>query len=106
MSNIGVRCINCENYSSQNDGHWCDSENRPMPLDKDDILLDAPCTYYKAKTMEAEHEPKTGHWIYHPDWEEDGGCPYECDNCGRCYDYPMNFCGFCGAKMEVGNETD
>lgn len=51
-----------------------------------------------------ERGRKTGRWIYHPDRENDGECGYECSNCGRCYDYPMNFCGFCGAKMEVEHE--
>lgn len=45
-------------------------------------------------------EPKTGHWIYHRDWKVEGECPYECSECGRAYDYEMNYCGYCGIKME------
>lgn len=53
-------------------------------------------------------QPKreTGRWIHHTDWERDGEAPYECDQCGRCFDYKMRFCGFCGAKMEIENATD
>ena len=29
---------------------------------------------------------KTGKWIFHKDWEDDGECAYECDQCGRTYD--------------------
>ena len=41
-----------------------------------------------------------GKWIYHSDWATDGECAYECNWCGRTYDYPTNYCGYCGAKME------
>ena len=40
-----------------------------------------------------------GEWIIHKDWLDEGFCGYECPKCGRCYDYAMNFCGFCGADM-------
>lgn len=33
--------------------------------------------------------------------ENEGECPYECSCCGRTYDYAMNFCGYCGAKMNT-----
>ncbi len=54
--------------------------------------------------LEAEPDRKKGRWIIHKDWLNEGFCGYECPNCGRCYDYPMNFCGFCGSPMEVENE--
>lgn len=44
--------------------------------------------------------PKMGKWIYHPDWEADGECAYECDQCGMGSDVDYNFCMRCGAKME------
>ena len=50
-------------------------------------------------TVDAE-PIRHGRWIYHSDWADDGECPYECPYCGRTYDYNMNFCGFCGAKMD------
>ena len=40
-----------------------------------------------------------GEWIFHQDWKDDGECPYECNWCGRTFDYDMNYCGYCGAFM-------
>lgn len=45
-----------------------------------------------------------GKWIYHKDWYRDGECPWECSECGTCYDYDMNYCGECGADMR-GDEV-
>lgn len=44
-----------------------------------------------------------GHWIYHPDWQEDGECGYECSECLRGVDVDYAYCPNCGAKM---NEED
>lgn len=63
----------------------------------------------RAVPLEVEVEPKrgkskTGRWIIHHDWIAEGECGYECSECGRCYDYGMNYCGYCGAKMERTEE--
>lgn len=42
----------------------------------------------------------TGEWIFHQDWKDDGESPYECNWCGRTFDYDMNYCGYCGAYMK------
>lgn len=42
---------------------------------------------------------KKGKWIYHPDWEDDGECPYECSECGMGSDYTTKYCPRCGADM-------
>ena len=47
-----------------------------------------------------ESERKTGKWIRHTEWEADGECGYECDQCGMGSDVDYNFCMRCGAKME------
>lgn len=44
-------------------------------------------------------EIKTYKWIYHEEYAIDGECAYECSNCHTCYDYDMNYCGYCGADM-------
>ena len=59
-------------------------------------LMTCLCDFLKADAEPVRH----GKWIYHSDWADDGECPYECPYCGRSYDYSMNFCGFCGAKMD------
>lgn len=41
-----------------------------------------------------------GRWIFHQDWKDEGECPYECNWCGRTFDYDMNYCGYCGAYMK------
>jgi len=40
-----------------------------------------------------------GRWIYHPDWQADGECGYECSACGMGSDVDYQFCMRCGAKM-------
>lgn len=42
----------------------------------------------------------TGEWIFHQDWKDDEESPYECNWCGRTFDYDMNYCGYCGAYMK------
>ena len=44
-----------------------------------------------------------GEWIFHSEWEE-YYCRYECSLCGRTYDYDMNYCGFCGARMKGADD--
>ena len=56
-----------------------------------------------APTVEAEPVRKA-HWIYHPDWEEDGECCYECSECGMGSEVDYDFCMKCGSKM-IGMET-
>ena len=46
-----------------------------------------------------------GEWIFHSEWEE-YYCRYECSLCGRTYDYDMNYCGFCGARMKGADDED
>ena len=57
-----------------------------------------------APTVDAE-PVKRGHWIYHPDWQADGECGYECSACGMGSDVDYQFCMRCGAKMD-GKEGD
>ena len=40
-----------------------------------------------------------GHWIYHPEWANDGECGYECSVCHMGSDVDYNFCMRCGADM-------
>lgn len=53
---------------------------------------------------EGKNDRPKGEWIHHEEWENEGGCGYECSCCGRTYDYDMNFCGYCGANMRGGAE--
>lgn len=41
-----------------------------------------------------------GRWIYHPDWQADGECGYECSECGMGSDVDYPYCMLCGARME------
>lgn len=41
-----------------------------------------------------------GKWIFHADWKHKGYAPYECNRCGRAFEYEMNYCGYCGAYMK------
>ena len=43
---------------------------------------------------------KHGRWIYHPDWQADGECGYECSECGMGSDVDYPYCMLCGARME------
>ena len=51
-----------------------------------------------APTIEPE---RTGKWIYHPEWQADGECGYECDQCGKGSDENYNYCPRCGAWMRM-----
>lgn len=44
---------------------------------------------------------KHGRWIYHPDWQADGECGYECSECGMGSDVDYPYCMLCGARMDV-----
>lgn len=59
---------------------------------------------YSDGYLKGKEERPQGKWIYHEEWETEGGCGYECSCCGRTYDYDMNFCGYCGADMRGGEE--
>lgn len=66
--------------------------------------LDTDTRPYNCPLVEVpsvDTERKTGKWIRRPEWEEDGGFSYECDQCGMGSDVDYNFCMRCGAKMEV-----
>jgi len=41
-----------------------------------------------------------GYWIYHPDWQADGECGYECSECERGVDVNYTYCPHCGVKMD------
>lgn len=43
---------------------------------------------------------KHGRWIYHPDWQADGECGYECSECGMGSDVDYPYCMLCGARIE------
>lgn len=46
-----------------------------------------------------------GRWIYHPDWQADGECGYECSECGMGSEVDYPYCMRCGAKMD-GKDGD
>ena len=46
-----------------------------------------------------------GRWIYHPDWQADGECGYECSECGMGSDVDYPYCMLCGARMD-GKDGD
>lgn len=60
-------------------------------------------TVYTARAYHVTDRPK-GEWVYHEDYKLDGECCYECSECGRMYDYKMNYCGHCGADMRGGED--
>ena len=45
------------------------------------------------------------YWIRHEDWEEEGGCGWECSECGMGSEVDYKFCMRCGARMDK-HETD
>lgn len=51
-----------------------------------------------------EPERKTGQWIYHPDWQADGECGFECSECGMGSDVDFPYCMRCGAYMRGEQE--
>lgn len=45
------------------------------------------------------------YWIRHEDWEEEGGCGWECSECGMGSEVDYTYCMKCGARMDK-DETD
>lgn len=58
--------------------------------------------------MLTEKERPHGKWIYHEDWYLGEESPWECSECGTCYDYGdnTNFCGECGADMRERGDRE
>ena len=44
------------------------------------------------------------YWIRHEDWEEEGGCGWECSECGMGSEVDYKFCMRCGARMDERKE--
>ena len=40
------------------------------------------------------------YWIRHEDWEEEGGCGWECSECGMGSEVDYKYCMRCGARMD------
>ena len=76
---------------------WCDEEYEIAERSqwRDDIEA--------IKSVPSAGRPR-GEWVYHEDYKLDGECCYECSECGRMYDYKMNYCGYCGADMRGEDE--
>lgn len=58
------------------------------------------------KAVEALKDRPKGEWMFHEDYRLDGECCYECSNCGRMYDYKMNYCGYCGSDNRGRRERE
>ena len=56
-----------------------------------------------APTVEAV-PVRRAHWIRHEDWEEEGGCGWECSECGMGSEVDYKFCMRCGARMDERKE--
>lgn len=52
----------------------------------------------KQPTVEAK-PIRHAYWIRHEDWEEEGGCGWECSECGKHSDDTC-YCPNCGARMK------
>ena len=68
----------------------------------DGSIVDGICE--KIDAIPSADRPQ-GKWIFHSEWEE-YWCRYECSLCGRTFDYEMNYCGFCGARMKGADDED
>ena len=71
-----------------------------FPVD-DEPMLTKSCVRMTIRQMPTVDAIRVrhGHWIYHPDWQADGECGYECSACGMGSDVDYQFCMRCGAKM-------
>ena len=61
-----------------------------------DLLIDGIVSLPTVDAVPVKH----GRWIYHPDWQADGECGYECSECGMGSDVDYPYCMLCGARME------
>jgi len=67
--------------------------------DNDEIIFVTKNFKEMTKTKQME-KIMHGYWIYHPDWQADGECGYECSECERGVDLNYTYCPHCGAKMD------
>lgn len=67
--------------------------------DNDEIIFVTKNFEEMTKTKQME-KIMHGYWIYHPDWQADGECGYECSECERGVDLNYTYCPHCGAKMD------
>lgn len=60
---------------------------------------------YNAPTVDAE-PVRHAYWIRHEDWEEEGGCGWECSECGMGSEVDYKYCMRCGARMVEDGQID
>lgn len=94
-----MRLIDAEAFNS-----WLEGYAREYVLGKRKISITNILEHVRdMPTIQTGH--KRGRWIYHPDWDTDGECPYECDQCGMGSDVNYCYCMRCGAKMSEGEDV-
>ena len=74
-------------------------------MDMERVIQEAYDNGYLRGYEKGKADRPRGEWIFHSEWEE-YYCRYECSLCGRTYDYDMNYCGFCGARMKGADHED
>ena len=84
----------------------CLSEFRFIDFQNWDITRDDLKTFMDAGRTAVDGNGQIKRWVYHPEWEEDGSCAYECPICGMGSDCDYNFCMRCGTKLARAKEDN
>lgn len=82
----------------------CLSEFSFIDFQNWDITRDDLKTFMDAGRTAVDSNRQIKRLVYHPEWEEYGGCTYECPICGMGSDCDYNFCMRCGTKLARAKE--
>lgn len=90
----------CEDAVSRKDAiRWLKTECNPYGKPTLDFESGKKVIEHLERMSAVTPKRKNGKWIKHLEWQADGECGYECDQCGMGSDVDYDFCMRCGADM-------
>lgn len=105
LHNQSVQPEPCEDAVSRKDAiRWIKTECNPYGKPTLDFESGKKVIEHLERMSAVTPKRKKGKWIKHPEWQSDGECGYECDQCGMGSDVDYDFCMRCEADMREGKE--
>ena len=76
------------------------NEEVMIPKSYHDKVCEEMARRHQAEILELTADRPQGEWIE----DSEGWGVYKCSLCGRTFNYPMDYCGHCGARMKGADE--